>query len=414
MNLSSKKKQLYRYKALATGLFILMAIVFIITTLLQKNNPAHWIGYLRAFSEAAMVGALADWFAVTALFNYPMGLKIPHTNLIENSKQRIGDNLGNFVVENFVSAGNIRPYIEKIELSNTISKWLVKEHNQKLFIEEASLWIENGIEQIDDLVVTTFIAKKVQALSDQLPLNEILSGGIDYLIENNEHQAIITQLSIKVKDYITDHQQLIQEKVSAESYSFIPQFIDHKIASKISSGLIRFIEDIIQESSHPIRTEIAKNIRQFSYDLRHTLKWNETLEKAKSSFLSSSKIQQYSGDIWANLKSGILEELRKPNSTLKKQIQNSLQQFAQQLNSDPSLQRKLDHWIRYNSYKLILKNAQKVSELISNTVGNWEGKELSRKLELEVGKDLQFIRINGTIVGGLVGLIIYTIAHLFL
>lgn len=113
MTESQKRKQLFKYKALATGLFLLMACIFITTTVLQKQYTSHWIGYIHAFSEAAMVGALADWFAVTALFHYPMGIKIPHTNLIENSKQKIGDNLGNFVVENFASAENIRPYIEK-------------------------------------------------------------------------------------------------------------------------------------------------------------------------------------------------------------------------------------------------------------------------------------------------------------
>ena len=118
MNDEAKRKQLRKYKAFATGLFVLMAVLFIGTTLLQKTIDSHWIGYVRAFSEAAMVGALADWFAVTALFRHPLGLPIPHTNLIENSKQKLGDNLGNFVVTNFLSPENIRPYIQKLKISN--------------------------------------------------------------------------------------------------------------------------------------------------------------------------------------------------------------------------------------------------------------------------------------------------------
>lgn len=137
MNDEIKKKQLRKYKAFATGLFILMAVIFVVMTILQKNNDSHWIGYVRAFSEAAMVGALADWFAVTALFHYPLGLKIPHTNLIQNSKERIGDNLGNFVVGNFLSPPNIRPYILKLKISVFVGEWLSKNKNQELFDTES-------------------------------------------------------------------------------------------------------------------------------------------------------------------------------------------------------------------------------------------------------------------------------------
>lgn len=126
MNDEAKRKQLRKYKLFATGLFILMAAIFITTTILQKSYSSHWIGYVRAFSEAAMVGALADWFAVTALFRHPLGLPIPHTNLIENSKQKLGDNLGSFVVSNFLSPQNIRPYIQKLKISNFVGEWLGK------------------------------------------------------------------------------------------------------------------------------------------------------------------------------------------------------------------------------------------------------------------------------------------------
>ena len=133
-----KKRQLRKYKAFATGLFLLMAVVFVIMTILQKTNDSHWIGYVRAFSEAAMVGALADWFAVTALFHHPLGLKIPHTNLIQNKKEQIGDNLGNFVVGNFLSPQNIRPYISKLKVSSFVGEWLSKQRNQEILLNETS------------------------------------------------------------------------------------------------------------------------------------------------------------------------------------------------------------------------------------------------------------------------------------
>ena len=149
MNDVQKKQQLRQYKTLATGLFILMMMTFIAMTILQKQSQSHWIGYIRAFSEAAMVGALADWFAVTALFNYPLGVKIPHTNLIENSKEKIGDNLGNFVVDNFLSPENIRPYIQKLKVSVYVGDWLSKERNQDVLINELSSIIKDIVNKLE-------------------------------------------------------------------------------------------------------------------------------------------------------------------------------------------------------------------------------------------------------------------------
>ena len=168
MNDAEKKIQLRKYKLFATGLFVLMAVIFVATTILEKRNPAHWIGYIRAFSEAAMVGALADWFAVTALFNYPLGLKIPHTNLIENSKDRIGDNLGNFVVSNFLSPSNIRPYIQKLKISQFVGEWLSKERNQQNLVKEMSNIVLDILNKLDNSAVVNFIGNKAKEIEASL------------------------------------------------------------------------------------------------------------------------------------------------------------------------------------------------------------------------------------------------------
>ena len=180
----------------ATGLFVLMAVIFVVMTILEKKNPAHWIGYLRAFSEAAMVGALADWFAVTALFNYPLGLKIPHTNLIENSKERIGDNLGNFVVENFLSPQNIRPYIQKIKVSHFVGEWLSKERNQENLLNELSYIVLDILHKLDDTAVVSFIGKKAKEMSDDLQINQIIGNGLEYILDKEDHQRFITNLPV--------------------------------------------------------------------------------------------------------------------------------------------------------------------------------------------------------------------------
>ena len=414
MNDELKKKQLRNHKLLATGLFLLMAVIFITTTILEKRNPALWIGYIRAFSEAAMVGALADWFAVTALFHHPLGLKIPHTNLIEKSKEKIGDNLGSFVVSNFLSPQNIRPYIQKLKISNFLGDWLQKEKNSEALVNNLSEIILDIVNKLEDESVVKFIGNKAKEMSDDLKINQILGNGIEYILQKNDHQKLITNLSSQIKNYVLENYEMVRERVKKESYKLVPSFVDEKIAEKITSGLSSYFEEVENDQNHSLRNEITQKILDFSKDLKENPKYEADFNALKEDFLKPEKVQQYAQDIWNSLKKTLTKELSSEQSSLKNYVRKNLAEFSENLRTDEKLQHKIDHWIRVTAYKYILRNTNKFGELISETVGNWQGKELSQKLELEVGKDLQFIRINGTLVGGLVGLIIYTIAHFFL
>ena len=414
MNDELKRKQLRKYKAFATGLFVLMTVIFIITTILQKNDNSHWIGYIRAFSEAAMVGALADWFAVTALFNYPLGLKIPHTNLIENSKERIGDNLGNFVVSNFLSPQNIRPYIQKLRVSHFVGDWLSKERNQDKLVNEVSNIVLDILNKLDDSAVVNFIGKKAKEMSDDLKINQIVGNGIEYVLNKNDHQRLITNLSKQIKDYVVNNQEMVKERVKKESYFLVPKFVDDAIAEKITSGLSKYFDEVENDENHSLRNEITKKLYSFSKEVQTEQKWEDEFRGIKNDFLKEEKLHQYSKDIWNSIKKSLSKELEEEQSALKNYLKKNLSELSQNLQTDEKFQNKIDHWIRVTAYKYILKNTHQFGDLISSTVGNWQGKELSEKLELEVGKDLQFIRVNGTLVGGLVGLIIYTIANFFI
>jgi uncharacterized membrane-anchored protein YjiN (DUF445 family) len=414
MNDEAKRKQLRKYKAFATGLFLLMAVLFVVTTILQKHNSSHWIGYVRAFSEAAMVGALADWFAVTALFRHPLGLPIPHTNLIESSKQQLGDNLGGFVVSNFLSPQNIRPYIQKLKISNFVGEWLGKEKNQEVLIKNLSDIVLDILNKLDDATVSLFISKKVTEMTDDIKLNSIVGNGIHYILEKNDHQRIITSLSSQIKTYIIENDEMIKSRVRKGSYSFIPAFVDHKIADKIASGLADFFREIEEDPEHELRNLITGKIYEFSTDLKEDPKWDQEFKNIKNDLLKADKLNEYSNDIWISIKRTLMEELQQDDSSLKKYLSKNLNEFSQNLKTNEGLQDKIDNWVRVTAYKYILRNTHQFGNLISSTVGNWQGKELSEKLELEVGKDLQFIRVNGTLVGGLVGLIIYTITHFFI
>lgn len=411
MTEQQKKQQLRKYQFFATGLFTLMAVIFIVMTVLQKTNNAPWIGFVRAFSEAAMVGALADWFAVTALFHYPMGLKIPHTNLIQNKKDQIGDNLGNFVVENFLSPQSIRPFIVQLKVSEGIGEWLAKKQNQKILVEQISDIALGIVQKLEDEMVLKVIHAKAEEMIAELKMNTIVGNGLDYALQKNMHQKFITTLAKEIKNYISNHQEIIQERVQKESFSIIPKFVDDAIAGKITRGLTQYFEEVEQNAYHDLRREITHQLQTFIAEVKTNEKWQMEFEKAKKEILKSDSIALYTKDIWQSLKRTLMEALESENSLLKTYLLKNLSSFSEQLQTNAQLQHKIDHWVRVTAYKTILKNRHRFGTLISSTVGNWEGKELSNKLELEVGKDLQFIRINGTIVGGLVGLIIYTIVY---
>ena len=414
MNDREKSKQLRKYKAFATGLFVLMAIIFIITTIFQKSDNSHWIGYVRAFSEAAMVGALADWFAVTALFHHPLGLKIPHTNLIQNKKDQIGDNLGSFVVGNFLSPQNIRPYILKLRVSHFVGEWMSKPGNQKKVLHETSSIVLDILHKLENDSVINFIANKAKEMSEDVKVNRIIGNGLDYILEKDDHQRLITHLSQQIKSYIIHHQEMVRDRVKKESYTLIPKFVDDAIAGKITNGLSEFFEEVENNEKHSLRKEITSKLHSFAQELKENEKWENEFRSVSENFLKEEKLKVYAKDIWISIKNSITKELEYEESSLKKYLQKNLNELAFNLQNNDKLQYKIDHWIRVTAYKYILKNTHQFGNLISSTVGNWEGKELSDKLELEVGKDLQFIRVNGTLVGGLVGLIIYTITHFFI
>ena len=408
-----KKRQLRNHKMLATGLFVLMTCIFLTMTYLQKyQNFGHWVGYVKAFSEAAMVGALADWFAVTALFHHPLGLKIPHTNLIEQSKERIGDNLGNFVVNNFLSPQNIRPYIQNLKVSHFIGEWLQKEKNSNILVKNLSEIVLDILQKLEDDAVVNFISKKAKEMTGDIKINQILGNGMEYLLEKNDHQKLITSLSAQIKNYILEHHEMVRERVKKESFTLIPSFVDDKIAEKITSGLSKYFEEVEQDQNHALRKEITQNLFDFSSEIKINPQYEQELNAMKDDFLQPEKIHQYSHDIWVSLKKTLTEELIQEHTSLKNYLHKNISEFSENLRTDEKLQHKIDHWVRVTAYKYILRNTNKFGDLIADTVGNWQGKELSEKLELEVGKDLQFIRINGTLVGGLVGLLIYSIAQL--
>lgn len=407
-----KIKSLKKHKSIATGLFVLMAIIYGTMVYLSMQSSDHWIGYVEAFSEAAMVGALADWFAVTALFRYPLGLKIPHTNLIERSKNSIGESLGHFVTNNFLTSSTIRPYIEKLDVIKYVSSWLNKPSNQLVLKEELIAFVQKILKDLEDKDVIDFMTTKGDEILKQFNLQDLASSTIEYIIEKDKHNEVLDLVLPKAKEYIKESDLLIEGKLN-EKHPFISFFAGKKISKGVVDGVVSFIEEIEEDINHPIRKNFQDSILNASEKIKNDPSWELKLNEMRDGFITPERLEEYVADLWKALKGNLSESFNQDNSALQKYAEKNIQKLSQNLTENEEMIQKINGWIRHFLYRLILRNVSEVETLISNTVGDWEGKELSDKLELEVGKDLQYIRINGTLVGGFVGLIIYSITQLF-
>src|SRR5690554_3662408 len=408
-----KKNQLRKHKRLATGLFFFMAIVYGLMVYLQHQGSEAWMGYVEAFSEAGMVGALADWFAVTAIFKHPLGIPIPHTNLIEQKKDDLGQNLGKFVKDNFLNPENIRPYIEKVNVVKWVSEWLNKPASQKILEKEIINLTQKIISDLQDKDVEQFLANKGTEILREIDFQKISSSGIKYFIDKNEHITLLEILLPEIKEYINESQEMILHRLS-ENRPFIAFLAGRKISNEVVEGLIKFIDEIESDKEHFVRKKLTENLQGFSEDILVSEQWKEKFEKLKQEVLTEQNLRSYTDDAWQSIKGLLLQNLENPNSQLQGYLQSNIQKLSDSLSDDQDISNRINSWVRHFLYRMTLKNSDEVEALISSTVAGWKGKELSEKLELEVGKDLQFIRINGTLVGGFVGLLIYTLTHLFI
>lgn len=408
-----KEKQLRNHKLVASGLFFLMALIYGLMVYFQNNSPQKWMGFVAAFSEAGMVGALADWFAVTALFRHPLGLPIPHTNLIRKKQKDLGENLGTFVKENFLNPENIRPYIENLDVVKYASGWLIKENNQKILEQETVQFIKKIINNLADDEVESFLSRKSVELLKTINYQKLLSNGILYLVEKNEHNKLLDQILPGLKEYVYESDELIRQRIS-ENRPFIAFLAGRKISKELTDGFAQFIEEIQADENHFAREKLTKALVNFSINMKTSDSWGQKFSQLKEDLIHQENISFYINDLWMGIKRMMLENIDNPDSVLREYLKKNIKKLAENLINDPALGLRINHWIRHFGYQMILKNREEVEKLISSTVSGWEGKELSRKLELEVGKDLQYIRINGTLVGGLVGLLIYTITYFFL
>ncbi|MCU1454568.1 MAG: hypothetical protein JWN46_2714 [Acidimicrobiales bacterium] len=403
---------LARMKRFATGLLIAMTVVFVIARAFENRHP--WVGYVRATAEAAMVGALADWFAVTALFKHPLGLPIPHTAIIPNRKDDIGRGLGTFVQGNFLSGPVLAEKIRSLQIADRIADHLTDPANAERLAATAGDAIRAVAEVLRDEDVAPAVEEMIDARLRALPAAPLAARMLEAAVEDGHHQVLLDTLLKGTARMVDKNRDLLRQRLDRESPWWVPDAVDDRIFTKLYDGMQRFLEDVASDPDHEVRGHIDERARALVEELRDSPEMAARGEEIKAQLLENPALRTWSASLWTDLKGAMVDASADPDSELRRRLADGIVRFGETLRADPELRAKIDRGIERAVIYLLEQYRDEVADLISGTVARWDAEDASRRIELQVGRDLQYIRINGTVVGGLAGLVIFTISrHLF-
>lgn len=408
---AQKRHDLRRMKRVATSLLIGAAIVFVIAKIVEDDSAA-WVGYIRAVAEAAMVGALADWFAVTALFRHPLRIPIPHTAIIPKRKDQIGRSLGDFVESNFLTTEVIEERLRGADIGRRAGEWLADADNATRAGEAVADVLRGGLEVLDDAEIQKGLEHLIESRVRATPVTPLLGKAIDLTVEGGHQQRLLDAVLVGIAGFLDDNEVTFRNRMYEESPWWVPEPVDDRVFAKIFDALGRFLDDVARNPTHEIRATVDKRVIDFAERLRDEPELLAKGEAFKEEMLDHPDVRNWIDSLWSEAKRGMISAADDPTSELRVRLVNSLHRLGQRLATEPELQEKIDVWVARALGYMVENYRAEVSDIIASTVAKWDGESTADKMELQVGRDLQFIRINGTIVGGLAGLVIHTVGEL--
>jgi uncharacterized membrane-anchored protein YjiN (DUF445 family) len=407
---AEKAAALRKMKLLALGLLIIMAVIFVFAFALQKQYP--WLEYVRAAAEGGMVGALADWFAVTALFKYPMGIKIPHTAIIPRRKDQIGASLGEFVETNFLSEQVVQEKLASVDIARKAGAWLSGPGGAERVAKEGAAVIRGAFKVLNDDDVQAVIESMVRKHLLTPPWGPPVGRLAERIFADGHHHTLVDLLVDRTVDWVRDNHETVSRLVSDRSPQWVPQFVDGLVGDKVYVEILKFTKAVQADPHHQVRQSIDTYLTSLAQDLQHDPVMIARAEGIKAQVLGDPEVRELASRTWGTIKAALLGAVDDPHSELTVKFKAAVHDFGTRLVVDPELAGKVNAWIGDAAGYLVKTYRSDIAGVITDTVARWDAEETSQKIELQVGKDLQFIRINGTVVGALAGLAIFTVAHL--
>jgi uncharacterized membrane-anchored protein YjiN (DUF445 family) len=405
-----RRSALRKMKIGATALLVAVTFVFFIARWQQQYHG--WVGYIRAFAEASMVGALADWFAVSALFRHPLGIPIPHTAIIPHRKDQIGRSLGDFVQTNFLTREVLDERLATAKVGKRLGDWLADERNANKAGEGVTDLLRGALEVLDDRDVSSSLETLIERRVRATPVAPLVGRAIDLAMEGGHHQKLFDAMMTGLGSFIEENRATFRARLEHESPWWVPESIDDRLFAKIYGAVRGFLADVGNDSNHELRVAMDARVATFADRLRSDPTLLAKGEELKVELLAHPDVRAWLGSLWGELKRNTVTALDDPNSELRHRLDLSLTSLGRRLAAEPALQAKVDDWVLRAAGHVVDHYRGEVADLIAGTVAKWDGAATAERLELQVGRDLQFIRINGTIVGGLAGLVIYTASQL--
>jgi uncharacterized membrane-anchored protein YjiN (DUF445 family) len=397
------RRGLRRMRTIATLLLLVMTAIFVATTMTKYDWP--WLPYVRAFAEAGMVGACADWFAVVALFRRPLGLPIPHTGIVPNNKERIGIALGRFMTNNFLTAPVLRDRLARVDVVGSVARWLDEPANANQLADYLANVLPRLVEQLPRAQIGETLGRISQQALTGIPAAPAASKLLAVIWAQGEAQALIANAIEYGHSYLAGNKDYFSNKI-AQSSRWIPKWVDKMIAEKVMSGMLSSLTEM-RDPKHPWRVELRQGVEKLITQLASDPDMYRRGEALKSDFLANPVIAEQAKALWTEVEGGLQWGIPTHADAIARNIDQALRNLGHWLQEDPERQALLNRRIRALARRMLLAYRADIGGYIERVVRNWDSAVLVERLELQVGKDLQFIRINGTLVGGLVGLLIF-------
>jgi uncharacterized membrane-anchored protein YjiN (DUF445 family) len=400
-----RRAALRRMRVVAVGLLLFAATVYLLTL-----GEDGFLGFVNAGAEASMVGAIADWFAVVALFKHPLGIPVPHTALIPKRKEMLGRGLEEFVGENFLQDEVVRTRVLAAEPARKAGNWLAQEPNARRVIVEGAELLRLGVERIKDQDVADFVNTVLVPRFLAEPISPLAGSLLKEIVADGAHHGVVDVVLEEAHRWLSRNESTFYEVVAERAPWWAPEALNEKVIHRLHTELVAWLDDILRDPHHRTREALDRLLDELAEGLLHDADTIDRMERFKARFLGHPQVSATYISLWNALRRALVAALEDPDSYLVKRGITEVVRYGELLRADAALRERLDGRAASLTVFLIDRYGRELTAVITSTIDQWDGREASRKIELHVGKDLQFIRINGTIVGGLVGVVIHAVA----
>ena len=402
-----RRRGLRRMRTVAVGLLLLAAVVYLLT----RDRDGFW-GFVNAGAEASMVGAIADWFAVTALFRHPLGLPIPHTALVPKRKDDLGRSLEEFFGENFLQEAIIRDRVAAATVSMRIGAWVAQPPNARRVVDEVSEVASIALSRVKDEHITELVENVLVPRFRDEPIAPLLGSFLVEVVRDDLHHGLVDLTLEELHRWLVENPDTVREVLSERAPWWAPPRLNEAVTTRIHTEVVRWVADIRDDPNHHAREALDSMLAQLGQDLLFDPGTQARAEALKNRLLDHPQFTATGVSLWKALRKALLGALRDPQGELRSRLQSELVAFAERVTVDEDLRRRLDGLAADAAVFVVDRYGQELTTVITHTIERWDGREAANRIELHVGRDLQFIRINGTIVGGLVGVLIHTVSVL--